>query len=189
VDVGTFGNAKRLTRTHVFGLLGAQLAPAIQGLIFDSRSSMPFMAHCSAVFPLQFESVWPIDPVVSKMMAIFHGFGPLGAAVAMALTVSVETPKSFMKYVGTLADSFTLTVFGTLPEAEHDVVGISALMQGVVTVVVTVPKPATWLAPPDEALYASASATTADDAALTVLTLVYRSDTAASAAALAAPWS
>jgi hypothetical protein len=43
-----------------------------------------------------------------------------------------------MKYVGTLADSVTLTALGTLPVLEQDVVGISALMQGVDTAVVTV---------------------------------------------------
>jgi hypothetical protein len=76
-----------------------------------------------------------------------------------------------MKYVGTLAVSRTLTAFGTYPERAHVVVGISALMQGVVTVVVTF-TPAIVLAPPVEALYAVASLVRVDEAALTELTVV-----------------
>jgi hypothetical protein len=74
------------------------------------------------------------------MTAMFHGVlgGPFGVAVAVAPTCRDLTLNKLMKYVGTLAVSSTLTAFGILPVfAQVDVIK-SALMHGVVTVVVTV---------------------------------------------------
>src|SRR5271157_296014 len=105
--------------------------------------STAFSAHCSSVLPLQFESVLPIDSVASRMIAILYGcVCPFGSAVAIAPTVSVWTPKSCIKVVGTAAVSFTLTAFASLFqfEAPHDDTPTNCVpRQGVVTVVKTLP--------------------------------------------------
>jgi hypothetical protein len=78
-------------------------------------ATTPFMAHWNSVTLPQFVSVVLIDPVASITIATFHGCAcPCIDAVASADTLIVEWPNvtSFMKYVGTEADSITLTAFG-----------------------------------------------------------------------------
>jgi hypothetical protein len=69
---------------------------------------MPLNEHWSSVRLPQLLSAVAIDPVVSTMIATFHGCAmPCMDAVACATTGIVEIPKIFMKKVGTLADSVT----------------------------------------------------------------------------------
>jgi hypothetical protein len=91
------------------------------------------------------------------MNATLSGCAVPKVAVAVDVTFSEGTPRTFMNHVPTFAVCVTLMAFGIeLPEAfpfvlvHPDPLGDSALRQGVVIVVLTVPCPALPFTPPRE---------------------------------------
>ena len=89
----------------------------------------------------QLVSVFAIDPVVSTMIATFHGCAlPCIDAIAVALTVRVLKPNTGIKRVLMVAVSVTFTALGTLPEALQVVPVISMLRHIGVTVGVMTPR-------------------------------------------------
>jgi hypothetical protein len=99
---------KRLTLSTAFVAV-QDVALVGHGEIVFSRVWMPFNAQLSLEIPPQSLSLVLIDPVVSTMIATFHGplAPPNTLAVAVAEIGIDVTPNTLAKNVGTVALSVT----------------------------------------------------------------------------------